>query len=140
MFELHDNIVWDISEENFVQVITDGASIYVVVCRMLEKKQTKLFWSPCVTHCIDFIFQNNGKIIVFYNTIAKVITNFTYMHIWEIILYRKYVKDEELARLMITRFATSFLTRKVCLLLCLLLFLNITYQHILSISLLLFYF
>ncbi|XP_031254301.1 uncharacterized protein LOC116112286 [Pistacia vera] len=112
MFELLDSVVEEIGEEHVVQVVIDGASNYVAAGRMLEKKRRKLFWSPCVAHCLDLILEDIGKITVFYDTIAKAkqVTSFIYRHTWVLNLYRKFSMDKELARPAVTRFATSFLT------------------------------
>ncbi|XP_031258298.1 uncharacterized protein LOC116116350 [Pistacia vera] len=102
----------EIGEEHVVQVVTDGASNYVAIGRMLEKKRRKPFWSPCAAHCLDLILEDIGKITVFYDTIAKAeqVISFIYRHTWVLNLYRKFSKDKELARPAVTRFATSFLT------------------------------
>ncbi|XP_028793556.1 uncharacterized protein LOC114749230 [Neltuma alba] len=112
MFELLDNLVEEIGEDNVVQVVTDGASNLVAAGKMLEEKRTKLFWSPCAAHCLDLILEDIGQLPVFYNTItnAKKITTFIYRHTWVLNLYRKYSKGKELARPAVTRFATAYLT------------------------------
>ncbi|XP_031284359.1 uncharacterized protein LOC116143083 [Pistacia vera] len=111
MFELLDSVVEEIGEEHVVQVVTDGVSNYVAAGKMLKEKRRKLFWSPCAAHCLDLILEDIGKITVFYDTIAKAkqVTSFIYRHTWVLNLYRKFSKDKELARPVVTRFATSFL-------------------------------
>ncbi|XP_028806378.1 uncharacterized protein LOC114761216 [Neltuma alba] len=111
LFELLDNIVEEIGEDNVVQVVTDGASNLVATGKMLEEKRKKLFWSPCAAHCLDLVLEDIGQLPVFYNTItnAKKIT-FIYRHTWVLNLYRKYSKGRELARPAVTRFATAYLT------------------------------
>lgn len=37
----------EIEEENVVQMVTDSASAYVNVGKLLMEKRTKLFWNPC---------------------------------------------------------------------------------------------
>ncbi|RDX73953.1 hypothetical protein CR513_46355, partial [Mucuna pruriens] len=71
IFELLDNIVEEIREENVVQVVTDDASNLVAVGRMLMEKRTKLFWSPCVAHCLVLVLEDIGELPIFYNTIAN---------------------------------------------------------------------
>ena len=112
MFELLDNIVEEVREENVVQVVMDGASNLVVAGRKLMEKRTKLFWSPCAAYCLDLVLEDIGELPVFYNTIvnAKKITTYIYRHTWVLNLYRKYSKGRELARPAVTRFATSYLT------------------------------
>jgi len=91
MFELLDSMIEEIEEDNVVQVVTDGASNFVVAGKMLEEKRTKLFWSPCAAHCLDLILEDIGELPVFYNTItnAKKVTTFIYRHTWVLNLYRK---------------------------------------------------
>ncbi|RDX83186.1 hypothetical protein CR513_35926, partial [Mucuna pruriens] len=101
MFELLDIIVEEIGEENVVQVMTDGASNLVATGRMLMEKKTKLFWSPCVDHCLDLVLEDIEELPVFYNTIANAKKSLpTYIG-----LHGQYSKGREL-----TRFATSYLT------------------------------
>ena len=98
-FELLDFVVEEIAKDNVVQVVTDDASNFVAVGKMLGEKRTKLFWSPCAAHCLDLILEDIGKISVFYNTIAnaKKITTFIYRNTLVINLYRKYSKGKVLA-------------------------------------------
>ena len=50
LFELLDSMVEEIGEENVVQVVTDSASAYVAVGRLLEDKRNNLFWNLCIAH------------------------------------------------------------------------------------------
>ncbi|XP_028113725.1 uncharacterized protein LOC114311754 [Camellia sinensis] len=68
LFEMLDDIVNEIGEENVVQVVTDSASAYVRVGRLLEEKRTKLFWSPCAVHCIDLMLNDISELTVFKDT------------------------------------------------------------------------
>jgi len=62
MFELLNNIVEEIGEENVVQIVTDGASNLVDARKSLIEKRTKLFWSPCAAHCLDIILEDIGEL------------------------------------------------------------------------------
>ncbi|RDY01115.1 hypothetical protein CR513_15590, partial [Mucuna pruriens] len=62
MFELLDNIVEEIGEENVVQVVTDSTSNLVAARRMLMEKRTKLFWSSCAAHCLDLVLEDIGEL------------------------------------------------------------------------------
>jgi len=112
MFKLFDNMVDEIGDEHVVQVVTNGASNLVATGRMLMEKRTKLFWSPYVAHCLDLVLEDIGKLPVFYNTIsqAKKITTYIYRHTWVLNLYRHFSNGRELARPVVTHFATSYLT------------------------------
>ena len=61
---------------NVVQVITDNASNYVLVGKLLEEKHNTIFWTPCAAHCIDLMLDDIGKIDWVKNTVdhAKSIT------------------------------------------------------------------
>ncbi|XP_028100090.1 uncharacterized protein LOC114299529 [Camellia sinensis] len=58
LFEMLDDIVNEIGEENVVQVVTDSASPYIGAGRLLEEKRTKLFWSPCAAYCLDLMLSD----------------------------------------------------------------------------------
>ena len=118
LFQLLDSLVQEIGEENVVQVVTDSALAYVSAGEKLMEKRCKIFWNPCVAHCIDLMLHDIGDLPVHANTIkkkkkkAKKITVFIYRHIWVLDLMRKYTKGRELARQGVTRFATAYLTLK----------------------------
>jgi len=61
LFEMLDCLVEEIGEENFVQVIADNRSNYVLVGKLLEKKRSHLYWTPCAAHCIDLMLEDNGS-------------------------------------------------------------------------------
>jgi len=71
MFELLNNIVEEIGEENVVQIVTEGASNLVAARKSLIEKRTKLFWS-IVQHIV----------LIFHNAIdnAKKIPTHIYLH------------------------------------------------------------
>lgn len=56
LFQLYDSIVDEIRKDNVVQVVTTGASTYMLVGRVLEEKMPQFFWSPYATHSIDLMF------------------------------------------------------------------------------------
>ena len=58
LFELLDEIIQEVGEQNVVQVITDNASNYVLAGKMLESKYKTIFWTPCDTHCIDLMLED----------------------------------------------------------------------------------
>ena len=97
---------------NVVHVITDNASNYVLVGKMLESKHKTIFWTPCVAHCIDLMLEDIGKQDWVKDVIeqAKSITKYIYNYSWVSNLMRKNTGDRELVRPSITRIATHFLT------------------------------
>ena len=52
-----------------VQVVTDSASAYISAGEKLMEKRRKIFWNPCVAHCIDLMLHDIGDLPVHANTI-----------------------------------------------------------------------
>ncbi|XP_043693381.1 uncharacterized protein LOC122643875 [Telopea speciosissima] len=82
LFELLYSRIEEIGEENVVQVVTDNASNYVVVGRLLMGKRKKLYWTPCAAHCLDLMMEEIGNIKIYKSVILKgrKITTFIYRH------------------------------------------------------------
>jgi Protein of unknown function (DUF 659) len=112
LFELIDDVIEEIGEENVVQVVMDSASAYVCAGQLLMEKRKKLFWNPCAAHCMDLILEDIGEVQIFRDTIrkAKQVCTFIYNHSWVLNLFRQQKGQRELKRPGITRFATCFLT------------------------------
>ncbi|XP_030964704.1 uncharacterized protein LOC115985961 [Quercus lobata] len=81
-FELLDTFVEQIGEANVVQVVSDNGSNYVLAGKLLEAKRPNLYWTPCATHCIDFILEDIGKIPRIVKTLERAIqlTGYIYNH------------------------------------------------------------
>ena len=79
--------------------------------RLMEKRR-RLWWTPCVAHCIDLMLEDVGKRNVHTNTLlrARQVVKFIYGHIWVLSLMTTFTKNHELIRPAITLFATTFLT------------------------------
>ncbi|KAL4652193.1 hypothetical protein ACB092_01G215900 [Castanea dentata] len=56
--------------------------------QLLDSLVQKIFWNPCVAHCIDLMLHD----------IAKKITVFIYCHIWVLDLMRKYTKRKGIGK------------------------------------------
>ena len=84
----------------------------ILAGKMLESKYNTIFWTPCATHCIDFLLEYIGKVEWVKNTVehGKCITKYIYNHSWVLSLMRKNIGGKELVRPAITRFATHFIT------------------------------
>ena len=98
LFHLFDEVVMEVGVENVVQVITDNASNYVAVRKMLEEKHPTIWWSPCATHCLDFMVEDIGKIEWMKKCAKdeKSITRYIYNHSWVLNLMRKHTEGKEL--------------------------------------------
>jgi hypothetical protein len=113
LFKMMDDIVEEVGEENVVQIVTDGTPYYKAAGEMLMEKRTRLYWTPCVTHCIEMMLENYEKKIPIYEEIitkGKKITTFIYSRSSLITLLHKFTKGVGLVRQGITRCVTSYLT------------------------------
>ena len=96
---------------NIVQVITDNATNYVAVGRMLMDRYPSLFWTPCAAHCIDFMLEDMEKIPFIKEVIdqARSIPKFIYNHAFVLRRMRRHTKNRELKCLAIIHFSTTFI-------------------------------
>ncbi|XP_031391589.1 uncharacterized protein LOC116203792 [Punica granatum] len=113
VFEMIDDIVDQVGEENVVQIVTDNTANYKAAGEMLMEKRKKLFWTPCAAHCIDLMLEDlEKKIKVHELTIMKgrKITTFIYSRTLIITMLKHFTKGKDLIRPAVTRFATAYLT------------------------------
>ncbi|CAI0443975.1 unnamed protein product [Linum tenue] len=113
VFEMLDDIVEKVGEENVVQVVTDNASAYKAAGKLLMEKRKHLFWTPYAAHCIDLMLEDFEKHIKVHKstiTKGKKITNFIYVRPMLIAMMKEFTANKELVRAAVTRFATSYLT------------------------------
>ncbi|KAJ9552901.1 hypothetical protein OSB04_016946 [Centaurea solstitialis] len=114
LFMMLDEMVEEVGEENVVQVVTDNASAYVAVGRLLMAKRPHLYWTPCVAHCIDLMLEDNGKIPKVRTTLQRAMALNGYIYIYNRVgvvnLMRKFTGKRELVRPAVTRFATAYIT------------------------------
>ncbi|GAV64526.1 DUF659 domain-containing protein [Cephalotus follicularis] len=113
VFEMLDDIVERVGEENVVQVVTDNASNYKLAGEYLMEKRKHLFWTPCAAHCIDLILEDfEKKLDVHCVTIEKGrrITTYIYSRTCLFTWLKDFTKGKELIRLAVTHFATTYLT------------------------------
>ncbi|KAF7825683.1 zf-BED domain-containing protein/DUF659 domain-containing protein/Dimer_Tnp_hAT domain-containing protein [Senna tora] len=113
IFEMLDEIVEQVGEENVVQVITDNATNYKVAGQMLMEKRRRLFWTPCAAHCIDLMLEDfEERISLHKSTIKKgrMMTTFIYSRTKLISMLKHFTKGKDLIRPAVTRFATTYLT------------------------------
>ena len=109
IYELLKTIIKEVGKENVVQIVIDNGSASMKAGKQLMKKYN-LYWTLCVAHCIDLIFEDIGKrprVIEVINN-ARKITNFIYNHGWLLAQMRKYYVGD-IVRPGATRFATSYI-------------------------------
>ena len=97
VFEMLDDIVEKVGEDNVVQVITDNVANYKAAGEKLMEKRKMLYWTPCAAHCIDLILEDfEKKINVHKETIAKgrQITTYIYSRTVLISILRHYTKQK----------------------------------------------
>ncbi|CAN0919507.1 hypothetical protein LINGRAHAP2_LOCUS31490 [Linum grandiflorum] len=90
VFEMLDNIVEMVGEENVIQIVTDNASAYKAAGDLDFDKNIKVHKSTIVK--------------------AKKITNFIYARSMLISIMKEFTENRDLIRPAVTRFATSYLT------------------------------
>ena len=92
-----------------VQIVTNNGSAFVKAGKLLMKKYN-LYWTPCVAHYIDSMFEDIGKIDSVAELImnARKITNFIYNHGWFLAKMQK-VCGGDIVRPGATRFATNYI-------------------------------
>ena len=76
------------------------------VRRLLEKKRPHLYWTPCVTHCLDLILEDIGKLPHIKKTIERVISISGYIsnRTGLLNMMRRFTKQRELLRPSKARF------------------------------------
>ena len=55
LFKLFDEVVTWVGSKNIVHMVTDNASNYVFVGKLLCKKYKTISWSPCAAHCLNLV-------------------------------------------------------------------------------------
>ncbi|KAF7832439.1 zf-BED domain-containing protein/DUF659 domain-containing protein/Dimer_Tnp_hAT domain-containing protein [Senna tora] len=113
VFEMLDEMVGTVGEENVIQVITNNAANYKAAGKRLMEKRKHLYWTPCAAHCIDLMLEDFEKHIPLHKTTissGRKITTFIYARTMLISILRNFTKGRDLIRPATTRFATSYLT------------------------------
>ncbi|KAH1213868.1 hypothetical protein GmHk_14G041740 [Glycine max] len=71
VLKMLDDVVNFVREENVVQVITDNATNYKASRELLMQKREHLYWTSCVVHCFDLIFEDFEKHLKVHQTTIK---------------------------------------------------------------------
>ena len=103
IFSLLADVVEEVGVANVVQVIMDNVANYVAVGRLLCAKYPTIFWTLCVSHCIDLILKDIGKLEWVQDVVqeCKQITKYIYNHAWVLNLMREFTQGE-LSRRVVT--------------------------------------
>nr|GEV40965.1 alanine--tRNA ligase [Tanacetum cinerariifolium] len=113
LFNILDNLVDEMGEENVVQVITQNTPSYQAAGKMLEEKRQNLFWTPCAASCIEQMLHDFSKLKWVAECIEKAqkITKLVYNQIWLLnVMKREYTGGQEVVRPYFTVHASCFLT------------------------------
>jgi len=71
VFEMKDKTLLKRSEKTMPLKLTDNATNYNSAGQMLMGMRKMLFWTPCVTHCVDLMLEDYEKISIYEETIPK---------------------------------------------------------------------
>ena len=95
-----------------MQVITDNEVSFKAAGHLLMEKRKHLFWYPCAAYCIDLILEDIGSMKSVKGTLddAKMITSVIYNSLKVVNLMKLFIRDRDLLRPGITRFATEFIS------------------------------
>ncbi|XP_034707021.1 uncharacterized protein LOC117930476 [Vitis riparia] len=109
IYGLLKDVIKEVGKQNVVKIVTDNGSEFVKAGKLLMKKYN-LYWTPCVAHCIDLMFEDTSKRTSVADVITKArkITNFIYNHSWLLVQMRK-VCGGDIVRPGATRFATNYI-------------------------------
>ena len=109
IYGLLKDVIKEVGEANVVQIVTGNGSTFVNAGKLLMKKYN-LYWTPCVAHCIDLMFEDIGKkgsITQLFRNVRKII-NFIYNHGCLLAKMRR-VCGGDIMRPRATRFATNYI-------------------------------
>ena len=97
-----------------VHVVTDNATNYVVVGRLISHKHKHINLSSCATYCLNLIFKDIGKMDNVTELVrhASMKTIFVYNHVVLLSWLRKREEWTKILRPGATCFATTFIALK----------------------------
>lgn len=112
LMNLFDCIVQEVGPRNVVHFVTECSAIFRAAGKLLMSKYNTLFWSACVTDCINLMLEELGKMdcVKVVLTKAKRVSRFIYNHAWALDLMRKRAGGRDIVLPAITKSMTDFLT------------------------------
>ena len=83
LFLLFDEIITWVGPSNVIQMVTNNATNYVTVGRLIFEKYKHINWSPCATHYLKLIFKDICRLdhITELTRCASKVTIFVYNHV-----------------------------------------------------------
>ena len=68
---------------NVIHIVTDSATNYGTVGRLISQKHKHINWSPCAAHCLNLIFKDIGKMDHVAELVGRPskVTIFVYNHV-----------------------------------------------------------
>jgi hypothetical protein len=98
IFELVDNAIKEIGENDVVQVVTDNASNNMGAKKLLHEKRPHIFWTSCAAHTINLMLQGIGNLLGFKKVVdqVKAFTIFVYRHTRTLDCMRYFTEGREI--------------------------------------------
>ncbi|KAL8512130.1 hypothetical protein ACS0TY_018546 [Phlomoides rotata] len=111
---LFPSIVQMVGEKNVVHMVTDNASNYKVVGKLLHAKYPGIYWSPCSAHCINLTLEDVVKMDLVQECVVlgSRITTFVYNHKWPLTWLRQKDSWTGIITTGATRFGINFIALK----------------------------
>eukprot|EP01018_Ginkgo_biloba_P041170 Gb_00110 [translate_table: standard] len=111
IFKILEEAIFEVGEENVVQIVIDSASNCVGAGKMIMARFKRIYWTPCVAHCMDLLLHDLGKLPWVNEVIrrGKLITNFIVNHLITLSIYKNHA-TRELFRPCDIIFSTYYIT------------------------------
>lgn len=114
LYELLKQVVEEVGVGHILQVVSDNEEQFFVAGKRLMDTFPTLYCTPCVTHCVDLILEDFGKLEWISSIIeqARSITKFVYRYSVVLNMMKKFTFGSDIVKLGVTHFATNFMTLK----------------------------
>ncbi|KAJ6848549.1 uncharacterized protein M6B38_275030 [Iris pallida] len=114
LYELLKHVVEEVGVRNVVQVITSSSVCHAVAGKRLTETFPTLFWTPCVSQCVDAALDDIAKQEGITETIesAKTVAAFVYNHAPVLNMMKQYTNGKELLLPGGNRSAMNFVALK----------------------------
>ncbi|GAV88399.1 LOW QUALITY PROTEIN: DUF659 domain-containing protein/Dimer_Tnp_hAT domain-containing protein, partial [Cephalotus follicularis] len=114
LVNLFFEVVEWVGPSNVVHMVTDNAANYTATGRLLHERYDNIYWSLCAVHCLNLLLKDISSMphMDYLVSRASQVNIFLYNHITLLYWLRKRSGWMEIARPVMTRFDTSFITLK----------------------------